>query len=227
MSTLKHFNWEHTVIFDDGSITNLFIENPVTFREYTGELLRQINGDDGDFVLSQNNEEISITKNIAIITDPLNLQFDEKKINTKINKDIVSLIAKDAEIQKDSFPLISMLEQYANNLKESYGYNINYEIPDDTSIVKILGFHIDMDYETQSEKLLEWLNITHDILHIENFVILNMQTYFSNKEIEIICAEASSMKHNLLLINQFNTYDRPNSIIIDSDNCELYNSPIL
>ena len=227
MSILKHFNWEHEIILEDGSITNLFIENPVTFREYAGELLNQISGEEGNFILSKNNEEISISKNIAIITDPLNLQFDEKKINAKINKDILSLIAKNAEIQRDSFPLISMLEQYASHLKDEYGYNIDYETPDDASIIKMLSFHIDIEFEHQTDKILEWINITHDILKIENFIILNIQTYFSEKEIETICSEASSLKHNLLLINQFNSYNKPNSIIIDNDNCELFKSPIL
>ncbi len=226
MSILKHFNWEHQIIFNDGSITNLFIENPITFREYAGELLSQINGEEGNFILSLNNEEISIPKNIAIIPDPLNLQFDEKKINAKINKDLLFLIAKNAEIQKNSFPLLSMLEQYANTLKDSYGYNINYEIPDDSTLIKLLSFHIDVEFEEQTDKILEWMNITHDILKIENFIILNMQTYFSTSEIETICAEASSSKHNLLLINQFNTYNKSNSILIDNDNCELFKSPI-
>ena len=78
MITLKHYNWEHTIKFNDGSITHLFIENPITYRDYVSELLLQINGEEGDFILSDT-EELSIPKKLAILTDPINLQFDEKK----------------------------------------------------------------------------------------------------------------------------------------------------
>lgn len=221
MSVLRHYNWEHTIKFEDGSITHLFIENPITYRNYVLELLSQINGEEGDFILVDK-DELSISKNLAIITDPIDLQFDEKKINTKINKDLASIITTDPEIEKESFSLISMLEQYASKIAEEYNYNIDYDMPEASSILKILGFHILTEYESQADKVLEWMNIAHDILKINNFVLLNMQTFFSKSELDLVCQEASASKHNLLLIDQFNVYNISNSLIIDSDNCELF-----
>ena len=51
MSILKHYNWEHEIVFEDGSITYLFIENPITLRDYVLELISQIEGAVGNFVL--------------------------------------------------------------------------------------------------------------------------------------------------------------------------------
>ncbi len=226
MSILKHYNWEHSIRFEDGSITHLFIENPITFRKYVLELLQQINGEDGDFVLSDPNE-IPISKNLIMLTDPINLQFDEKKINSKINKDLLTIATGTPEIERESFSLIAGLERYALRIAEEYGYNIEYDVPEASSLLKMLSFHISTEYESQADKLLEWMNITHDILKIENFVLLNLQTYFSESELKLLYAEASSSKHNLLLINQFNYYSLPDSIIIDQDNCELFKSPII
>ena len=226
MITLKHYNWEHTIKFNDGSITHLFIENPITYRDYVSELLLQINGEEGDFILSDT-EELSIPKKLAILTDPINLQFDEKKINSKINKDLLSITSNSQTLERTSFSLISLLEQYASEIAEDYGYNIDYETPDVSSILKLLSFHIATEYESLADKILEWMNITHDILKIDNFILLNLQTYFSENEINQLCIEASSSKHNLLLIDQFNTYKKHNVITIDSDNCELFNEPIL
>lgn len=226
MITLKHYNWEHTIKFNDGSITHLFIESPMTYRNYVSELLLQINGEEGDFILSDT-EELSIPKKLAILTDPINLQFDEKKINSKINKDLLSIASNSQALERTSFSLISLLEQYASEIAEDYGYNIDYETPDISSILKLLSFHITTEYESLADKILEWMNITHDILKIDNFILLNLQTYFTEKEIDQLCIEASSSKHNLLLIDQFNTYKKHNVITIDSDNCELFNEPIL
>ncbi len=228
MKMLKHFNWEHEIMFNDGSITHLIIENPITLRNYILELNKQINGDDGNFVLSEGMQEISIPKNIALVTNPITLEFDEKRINTKINKDLLQLVARSSEIQKTTFPLLSMLEQYAESLTEEYGYNITYSNIDESGIIKMLNFRINQEYASSADKLLEWMNITHDILQIENFVILNLPLYFSEKELSLLCSEASSSKHNLLLIDRVNLHKTIGmEIIIDEDNCELYNIPIL
>lgn len=222
MSIMRHFNWEHEIIFNDGSITSLIIENPITLRNYVLELNSQINGKEGDFVLSENNEEISIPKNLAFVSNPITLEFDEKKINAKVNKDLLLLVSKSSEIQKSTFPLLSMLESYAESVVEEYGYNIAYGDIDEGGIIKMLNFHINQEYNSPADKLIEWMNITHDILKIDNFVILNLCLFFTEEEVQILCSEASSLKHNLLLIERTNIYNRPNPILIDNDNCEIY-----
>lgn len=228
MKVLRHFNWEHEIVFNDGSITNLIIENPLTLRSYVLELMSQINEGEGDFVLSEGEEEISISKNLAFVANPIALEFDEKKINTKINKDLLQLVNKTSDIQKITFPLLSMIEQYAEKVVEEYGYNIAYKEFGEAEVIKMLNFHIDQEYDSPADKILEWMNITHDILQIENFVILNLSLYFSESELDLLCSEASSMKHNLLLIDRVKLYDNKTSIItIDGDNCELFNSPII
>lgn len=221
MTTLKHYNWNHQIDFEDGSITHLFIENPVTLRKYIAELIQQINSDEGDFVLSKDSKEVSISKNLAIVPDLINITLEEKKINTQINKDLLR-ISQGTDHQQDSFSLISAIEKYAENLLEDCCYTIDFDDIDESKIIKMLNFHITTDFENTASTLLEYLNTTHDILNISNFVILNASTYFSKEELTILEAEITSEKHNILFIDRFNHYDLKNSIIIDSDNCELY-----
>lgn len=226
MSTLRHYNWEHEITFSDGSITHLIIENPITLRNYILELSRQINGGEGSFVLSDNEQETSIQKKLAFVSNPITLEFDEKKINAKINKDLLQLVGNNAEIQKATFPLLSKIENYAESITEEYGYNISYTNIDEASIIKMLNFHINQEYNSPADKLIEWMNITHDIMQIENFVILNLSVFFTEEEESILCSEASALKHNLLLIDRSENNKWTNKVIIDEDNCEIYNYPI-
>ena len=226
MSILRHFNWEHEIVFNDGSVTPLIIENPVTLRNYILELNNQINGKEGDFILSENNQEISIAKNLLFVPNPITLEFDEKKINAKVNKDLLLLISRNPEIQKSTFPLLSMLENYAESVMEEYGYNITYGDIDEAGVIKMLNFRINQEYISPADKLIEWMNFSHDILQIDNFIILNLCLFFTEEEVQILCSEASSLKHNILLLERSNIYNLPNSILIDNDNCEIYNSPI-
>lgn len=223
MTLLKHYNWEHEIHFEDGSITHLFIENPKTYRQYILELLAQYSGEDGNFVLSQDGKEISLSKNLSIITDPLSFIFDEKKINTKVNKDLLS-VSQSAEIQQESYKIISSLECYAEQIKEQSPYNIDFDSLDEAKILKLLNFHLSLDFETMADKILEYFNTSNDILNISNFIILNTTQYFSKEELSILENECKSLKHNVLFIDSKNIYDACNPIIIDHDNCEIFQS---
>lgn len=222
MSTLRNYNWEHEILFNDGSTTHLFIENPIIFRSYIIDICAQVNGDEGDFVLSESNKEIPMSKNMCVITDPIEFKFDEKKINTKITKDLLSIISREPEKQEEARALISLLEKFASSLVGDYGFNIDYERPEDSAIVKMLNFHICTDYENSTEKLVEYMNINQDILGIENFVIVNACTVFSKEELESLERACVSLKHNLLFIDRYNIYDKKPCIIIDPDGCEVF-----
>lgn len=221
MSELRHFEWEHTINFEDGSITHLFIENPITMRTYISELMDQINGKGGSFVLSEKGKELPIAKNLSIITDPLNIILEEKKINTKVNKDLLQ-ISQSPELQQASFSLISTIEQYAEKLLDNCIYNIDFDSIDESKILKMLNFHITEDFETIASKLLEYLNTSNDILKITNFVIVNANIFFAKEELDILEKEISSLKHNVLFIDQSNRYNLNNVITIDFENCEIY-----
>ncbi len=221
MTTLKHYNWNHQINFEDGSTTHLFIENPISLRKYVSELIQQIKGEEGDFILSKDTKEITISKNLAIVPDIVNIVIEEKKINTQINKDLLH-ISQSSSHQQASFSLISAIEKYAENILDDCCYSVDFDDIDESKILKMLNFHITTDFENTASTLLEYLNTTHDILNIPNFVILNSSTYFTKDELKILETEIASSKHNVLFIDRFNHYELKNAIIIDSDNCELY-----
>ena len=212
--------WEHKILFDDGSITHLTIENPITFRKYVLELQSQLKGDDGSFVLSQDNAEVSISKNLAMLSDSICFEFDTRKINAKIVKDIIGM-ACSGEYCKDVYPLISSITCMAENLVEAYPLNISYDDPTIESLGKMLSFHLEPEYDNSCDKLLEWMTINHDVLNIGNFIILNPELYFSEEELAVISSEASSSKHNVLFIDATCKYRYDRNIIIDEDNCEI------
>lgn len=221
MTILKHYNWEHSIKFNDGSITHLFIENPRTYREYVLELIKQYQGEDGNFVLSKDNKEIPISKSLNIITDPLDFLFEEKKINTKINKDLL-IEVQSAALQQNSYKLISEIECYAETIKETSPHYIDFDPIDESKILKMLNFHICLEYENTATRILEYLNTSNDVLNIQNFIILNTTLYFTKEELSQLESECSSLKHNVLFIDSRNIYNAQNSIIIDYENCEIY-----
>ena len=66
---IVNFNFEHKLEFKENVFTTLVIENQKCFREYINELIYQIEGNDGNFVLSDNNSEIKMSEKVTIVTD--------------------------------------------------------------------------------------------------------------------------------------------------------------
>ena len=81
---ISSHNWEHQIKFNDGSTTLLVIEDSDTFRKYITELKSQIEGLEGDFAFSNEKDSLSFKDRFAIITNPLQVDFTDKRIQTKI-----------------------------------------------------------------------------------------------------------------------------------------------
>ena len=61
---LKHPDYEFELCFEDGKSTMLVIENPILLRTLMVDLINQVNGEDGLFVLSENSSVLQIKDNI-------------------------------------------------------------------------------------------------------------------------------------------------------------------
>lgn len=222
MMILRNYNWEHEIRFDDGTVTHLVIENPKTLRDYSSELMSQTLGEEGSFVLSHDNEVLSIAGNVAVAINPIFLEFDEKRINTKIIKDLVSFVKQDPEKQKEFYPLSSFIEKYANKIVDDYYVSLKFDIPDEASVLKMLNFKICLDDGSYAERLLEWVNMNREMLGYSVFVILNANDFFTYDEMLVLDNELKSLKCDVLFIDASNKYCFENTIIIDNDNCELF-----
>ena len=62
-------NWQRKIEIEDNIIYTLVFENKKYYRENIIELINQHKGNEGSYILSNDNKEISFDKNSYIITD--------------------------------------------------------------------------------------------------------------------------------------------------------------
>ena len=215
--------WEHKIEFKDGSTTLLIIENSEVFRNYLQDLRNQSNGDEGNFVLSDEKEELSFKDRFSITLNPLLLEINDKRIQTKINALMKNHMSNDSHFNGLT-TLISRLEAFAQELEEDFPFEVEHAEPDLQSIQKILNFTIKTDYQNEIEKLIEYTNILHDVCNIDHFAFVGLFDYFNASTIETFIKECNANKHNLLLIERYNqTIKNPQQkILIDQDLCEIF-----
>lgn len=112
---LAHIALENQIDFKDDKIVFWNIEDTQIYYEFVRELKNQIDGEDGNFVLSNNLKSLKLDSNAEIIVGPFDMAFDSKKIANLISKRIVQTAVEDEYFIKFQTIEKSIME-YLRNL---------------------------------------------------------------------------------------------------------------
>lgn len=221
---LSHPYFEKPIIFEENKINVLIIENQNFFSKIIDELIQQINGYDGRFVLSSNSKQVEIGKSIDLLIDPFTLDFNQKKIINKLYSQL-----KDYAVDGDYYLDLKILQgeifHYIESLSQTTPYPLVYVNDlDVTSIFKMVEIKLDSSYETLVEKLIDYCSIIQELCNISCLVILNLKSFLSDMELEQFYRFISYKKMNILLLENTvreNRFENEILHIIDSDLCEI------
>lgn len=223
MNLLSHPDWEHKIILDDGSSTLLVLEDQMAFRSYLSDLFHSFEGN-GPFYLSDGLKEKKIKDHIDIILSPYSISFTEKRLTTKLQTLLKEHVTSE-NLYEETMSVITTIEKYAENVSFDFPTAIAWDSVDVAGLLKIIGFSIQAEYETDFEKVLEYMNVMHDICGIDDFVLVSFFTYFSLEEINSLISDATANKHNILFLESSQPLSSPKEtklIIVDKDRCEIY-----
>ena len=218
-------NWQRKIEIEDNIIYTLVFENKKYYRENIIELINQNKGNEGSYILSNDNKEISFDKNSYIITDIFNIDINNKKVLTKI----YSLLLK--EIVED----ISSYNELSTNIRvyfEKLIFNSSLEIEqgeeiDMSSLLKLGDFKIHVENDDILEKFLKFLKVLSELCSYKIIFVVGLHTVFTQDEIIEIYKEVCLNKINIINIEyqQFNNLSNENNkeivYIFDGDNCEI------
>lgn len=112
---LAHIALENQIDFKDDKIVFWDIEDTQIYYEFVRELKNQIDGEDGNFVLSNNLKSLKLDSSAEIIAGPFDMAFDSKKIANLIFKRIVKTAVEDEYFIKFQTIEKSIME-YLRNL---------------------------------------------------------------------------------------------------------------
>lgn len=213
-------------LIDENSFTcyEWIIEAPRAFSKYVQELFKQINGGEGNFVLSCNEKELDIPKSMDIVVDPFSVNLNDRKIMSKLYSEL-SQIAHNGENYLFTQNLFSELQKYCLNLEQSSNYVLEMvsEI-DITALFKALDIKLEIYSDGFFEKLNQYIKIVAGLMKRRIIVFINLSSYLLKEQLEEIIKNAAYNEINLLLIeNQQRNYFLKDTkyIIIDKDECEI------
>ena len=218
-------NWQRKLEIEDNIIYTLVFENKKYYRENIIELINQHKGNEGSYILSNDNKEISYDKNSYIITDIFNIDINNKKVLSKIYSSLLKEIVED----------ISSYNELSTNIRvyfEKLIFNSFLEIEqgeeiDMCSLLKLGDFKIHVEQDDVLEKFVRFLKVLTELCGCKIIFVVGLHTVFTQDEIIEIYKEVCLNKINIINIEyqQFNNLSTKNYreivYIFDKDNCEI------
>ena len=194
-------------------IVNLFIENIDFYRCLYYDL-------DDEIILSNNNIEINLSKEVMILKNIFELDYNDKKIIKLLHKHLEKKLPNNLQerflvIQRE---LLDLIEEVIDNDELKLTYKSEFSIAKLFSLYQ-LEFE-ELDYKNYIESLLQYLNQLNYFTSIKIYICYGLMNYISNEEFLKIKKDLELL--NIILINfeKFTT-NKFVDYIIDEDYCAL------
>lgn len=203
----------------ENEIISLIIENPEYMRDMVSDLLKQSDGESGNFILYNDKEGIRIDKNIYIIFNPFIIDFNDKKILEKIYEELRpyanDLVEEKFVISKSIIDAMDKI--LIENSYQGLIYNDDFEWKD---LFKIIKLRIEENELTFIEKISEFMKILTLIGRYKIIIFINISSYVNDNELEKLVEMARYYKLNLLIVDNIESkYKFDRTYILDSDMC--------
>ena len=218
-------NWQRQIVLEDNLIHTIVFENKKYYRENIQELIRQHKGYEGNFILSNNNKEVSFDKNSYFISDLFNIDINNKKIITKVYGELLKIVTNDiAEYNK----ITSYIREYFETLVFNNNLDLEYNDEIEANLLLKLGdFKMQFEESNYLEKLIKFLKVLVELCNIKVVFIVGLYRVFSLEEVEKIYKEVCLNKINIINIESENQNIKIRDCykeivyIFDQDNCEI------
>lgn len=218
---LRINGFNNEVLFNEECVNILTIKDPKCFSHLIGILNDKINGLESNeiFLLDDKEEELKLEKNAYMILDVFNIDYNSKKILSKIYDIISENIKKNQDyvIENIALNLRNYIISEINELPFEFTMKSELDIPE---ILKIYNLKIDGE---MYHSILEKIELLIDLLatlKISNILIIpNLKSFL--EDVELVELYKYSLYNNInLLIIERNSYDKleyESNMIIDEN----------
>lgn len=200
------------------------IEEPKLFSKYVNELFCQINGSEGNFVLSYNEKEVDISKYMEIVVNPLSINVNDRKILNRLYLEF-SQIAFDSKNYLYTQRILADMQKYFLNIEQSSNYILEMEPEINIiSLFKALDIKLQVFKDDFFEDLNQYIKIMAELMQKKVMVLINISSYLLDEQLEELLKNAA---YNEIIILLIENHQRNSSlkgkkcIIIDKDGCEI------
>ena len=211
------------ILLDENYITELLIESPNMFLPFMTKLWQQYRGEEDFIIFSQFDKELHLDKVAEIVSDPFQIDVNNRKILVKIYQNIVKEMQE--KNLEQMWKLQSLMEKYVIEVCETSEFLLTYDAnPDFIDLLKMYNVHVDNTEMDLVSRIIAYVKLSHRVLNTSLYIFVNLKSYFSNEILEKLYQTLCYEKINILLIERYDrgALDLERRIIIDKDACVIY-----
>ncbi len=195
---------ESQIDFNNQFINILEIENKKFFKTLVSEIynIAELNYESNKIILTEEDSILNLSKNVMLLFDIFNIDFNNKKILNKIFSKIVNNIKMEKSIDNKydeiTLEILSYMREQLNELTFEYTIKENIEVED---ILKIINFKIDTEYYSSiDEKIMFLIDLISEFSLVKVLILVNIRIYFNEEELIEIYKYCNYKEVNILLI---------------------------
>ena len=210
------------LVLEENQVITLVVENPQVMSDMLRDIYRQVNGEEGGWILSENDKIFSLEKTGVLLDNPLTADCNEKKILTKLHKEL-SEQAKTSlyeECTQVNFHIVDFLEK----LFATVPYHLEMELDVDVAgLLKLYGVKIESDGADVLENLIDYLRAISSICNIHVVWILNLKQFLTEEQVDQLYEFCFYEKIYLINLEGQKNYSlkQEKCVIIDKDLCVI------
>lgn len=205
---------------EENKITTIVIENPLVMSEVIRNISRQVNGEDGEWILSEQDKIFSVEKSGIFLDNPLMVNSNEKRILTRLYKELSE--QANTLMYEDYTRINSYIVSFLERLLDTVPYHLDMEVDMDlTGILKLYGVKIESEGVSVLEALLDYLRALSCICNIRVAFILNVKQFLTLEEVRQLYEFCFYEKMYLINLEGQKNYnlEQEKCVIIDKDLC--------
>jgi CRISPR type II-A-associated protein Csn2 len=207
--------------FSTENNTVLVIENHKLFSKTMINLLNytENNQVNDEIIFIDNKDHIVKGKNIILVLNPLQINFNSKTIINKIYTMIQNSIINQQDIYENfNFNITKLNNIILNELNDyNFDFNVNFDVGI-TAYLKCLDVKIDVEGLTVFDRLINFIELVSQILSDNIILFVGLLQYLNDEEINELNKYICYKKVNCLYIeNNFNRNIILKKYVIDED----------
>lgn len=204
----------------ENEVNLLCIEKNSILAKLIQELLDQKGGKEGNFILSEKEKILNISKEVEVIVNPFILDCNEKRVQQKLYQEIYELAV--GNYLPETTDLNARIVSYLEKITLGVPYDITFDLEENIQgMMKTYGVRIEQQTTSLLEKIIDYLKILVRLCRIKIFVFVNLKLYLESEELKLLYDFVFYEKISLILIeNQVLEKIKCEKIcILDQDKC--------
>ena len=211
------------IVFDENHPAVLVVENQKAFTQILTDVLLLLEDKGEDCGLYENNAPVSAPKRLELITDPLAVDPNQKKVLNALYALLEKQMWSEENFMQTSAALSSM-QGYLSRLAGCTDYPITFaEQISGTALLKAAEMQLETEAVTLLERLDAYLSAVREFLKKDVFFFVGLHTYLAADELRLLYRSAAYRKNKLFLLEGYESESLPqeNRVILDKDLCQL------